>query len=104
MRVLLRYVCSSNYCLHEFDMAYHHHVVRKRNKRLIALTMMDSLDDLYNNETEALRQYRRQYTYVKFNYPADNWLDKLLYALPIRGLLQHNADHNNDDVPLFEDI
>ena len=69
--------------------------------------MLDSPNNHYDNETEALRQYRCQYTYI--NYPADDWLDKLLYALPLRGLLQNNEDHNDgddddDDVPVLENI
>ena len=52
-----------------------------------------------------IRQYIRQYTYI--DYTTDDWLDKLLYALPLRGLLQPNQDHNDDndgDVALLEDI
>jgi len=82
----------------EFDMAYHHNVAVKRSKRLIVLMMLDSPTDLYDNDasdTVTLRQYLRQYTYI--DYPADDWLDKLLYALPLRGLLQNNEDQNNDD-------
>jgi len=63
--------------------------------------MLDNPNDLHTNETEALRQYLRQYTYI--NYPADDWLDKLLYALPLRGLLrqvQQNEDRTGDNVQL----
>jgi len=96
-------VCYSDFCMTEFTMAYHHHVVSRRrpNKRLIVLMMLDSPNDLHTNETEALRQYLRQYTYI--NYPADDWLNKLLYALPLHGLLQqvqHNDDRTVDDVLL----
>jgi len=84
-------------------MAYHHNVAVKRKKRLIVLMMLDSPTDLYDNDasdTATLRQYLRQYTYI--DYTADGWLDKLLYALPVRGLLQNNEDQNNDDdVPLL---
>ena len=72
-------------------MAYHHNVAVKRKKRLIVLMMLDNPTDLYTNDasdTAALRQFLRQYTYI--DYTADDWLDKLLYALPLRGLLQHN--------------
>jgi len=89
----------------EFDMAYHHSVVVKRKKRLIVLMMLDSPTDLYANDASdmaTLRQFLRQYTYI--DYKADNWLDKLLYALPLRGLLQHNEDRNNDDVQLLQNI
>jgi len=78
-------------------MAYHHNVAVKRKKRLIVLMMLDSPTDLYDNDasdTATLRQYLRQYTYI--DYTADDWLDKLLYALPLRGLIQNNEEHNND--------
>ena len=79
-------------------MAYHHNVAVKRKKRLIVLMMLDSPTDLYDNDasdTATLRQYLRQYTYI--DYTAVDWLDKLLYALPVRGLLQNNEDRNRDD-------
>jgi len=87
----------------EFEMAYHHNVAEKRKKRLIVLMMLDSLNDLYANDasdTAMLRQYLRQYTYI--DYTADDWLDKLIYALPLRGLLQNNEDRH-DDVQLLRD-
>ena len=93
----------------EFDMAYHHNVAVKRKKRLIVLMMLDSPTDLYDidaSDTATLRQYLRQYTYI--DYTADDWLDKLLYALPLRGLLQNNEDRNraddDDDVQLVQNI
>ena len=79
-------------------MAYHHNVAVKRKKRLIVLMMLDSPTDLYANDATdkaTLRQYLRQYTYI--DYRADDWLDKLLYALPVRGLLQPNEDRNDVD-------
>jgi len=82
-------------------MAYHYNVAVKRKKRLIVLMLLDSPNDLYANDatdTATLRQYLRQYTYI--NYTAVDWLDKLLYALPLRGLLQHNEDRSGDDVQL----
>ena len=92
----------------EFDMSYHHNVAVKRSKRLIVLMMLDSPTDLYDNnasDTATLRQY----TYI--DYTADDWLDKLLYALPLRGLLQNNEGHDHDDdddddddVPLIRNI
>ena len=42
----------------------------------------------YIDYTAALRQYLRQYTYI--DYTAGDWLDNLIYALPLRGLLQPN--------------
>jgi len=87
-------------------MAYHHNVAMKRNKRLIVLMMLDSPADLYANDasdTATLRQYLRQYTYI--DYTANDWLDRLLYALPLRGLLQNNEDRNDDDdVRLIENV
>jgi len=103
----------------EFEMAYHHNVAVKRKKRLIVLMALDSLDELnnHNNDDDAvpdttmLRQFVRQYTYI--DYTREDWLDRLLYALPLRGLLQRN-DHqmmmtnidvqDDDDVPLYQDI
>ena len=83
-------------------MAYHHDVAVKRKKRLIVLMMLDSPNDLYANDasdTATLRQYLRQYTYI--DYTADDWFDKLVYALPLRGLLQNNEDRA-DDVQLLQ--
>jgi len=78
----------------EFEAAYHHNIVEKRKKRLVVLMMLDSPADLYANDasdTAALRQYLRQYTYI--DYTADDWLDKLLYTLPLHGMYQaHHAD------------
>jgi len=93
----------------EFEMAYHHNVAVKRKKRLIVLMALDSLDELntHNNNNDAvsdttmLRQFVGQYTYI--DYRRQDWLDRLLYALPLRGLLQRN-DHHDDDVPLYHDI
>ena len=77
-------------------MAYHHSVVVKLKKRLIVLMMLDSPADLYQNDDQAtLSQYMRQYTYI--DYMADDWLDKLLYALPLRGLLHDSEDHGASD-------
>jgi len=86
-------------------MAYHHNVAVKRKKRLIVLMMLDRPTDLYANDASdmaTLRQFLRQYTYI--TYPTDDWLDKLLYALPLRGLLQHNEDRNDDDVQLHQNL
>jgi hypothetical protein len=58
--------------------------------------MLDSPAELYANDasdTAALRQYLRQYTYI--DYMAIDWLDRLLYALPLRGM------NDDDDVPLI---
>jgi len=79
--------------MQEFDISYHHNVLVKRKKRLLILMALDSPNDVYANDasdTAALRQYLRQYTYI--DYTADDWLDKLLYALPLRGLLQRDQE------------
>jgi len=85
-------------------MAYHHIVVEKRKKRLIVLMMLDSLDELNANaasDTAALRHFLSQYTYI--NYTVEDWLDRLLYALPVHGLLQRDDNDNpDDDVPLLQ--
>ena len=57
---------------------------------------LDRLNDLYANDasdTVVLRHYLRQYTYI--DYTAEDWLGKLLYALPLHGMNQQeylNAD------------
>jgi len=104
----------SGYCMQEFDISYHHNILVKRKKRLVILMALDSPTDLYVNDasdTAALRQYLRQYTYI--DYTADDWLDKLLYALPVRGLLQRDENeamggselpgHVEDDHALLTD-
>ena len=97
-------------------MAYHHNVAVKRKKRLIVLMALDSLDELHDDDdavsdTTMLRQFVGQYTYI--DYTRHDWLNRLLYALPLRGLLQRNDhqmvagfdDHaDDDDVPLYQDI
>ena len=95
----------SEYCMYEFDIAFHHNILEKRKKRLVILMALDSPTDFLASDTSdmaLLRQYLRQYTYI--DYTADDWLDNLLYALPLRGLLQQNEDRNNDDVQLLENI
>jgi len=93
--------------MQEFDIAYHHNIMVKRKKRLIVLMMLDRPSELCDNDagfdTSALRQYLRQYTYIDYN--SDDWLDKLLYALPLRGLLQPNQrpDDGTDEDPNLHD-
>jgi len=88
----------------EFELAYHHNVAVKRKKRLIALMMLDRPNELLANDdsdTALLRQFLRQYTYI--NYHADDWMDKLLYALPLRGMLPRN-DNADNDVHVLQDM
>jgi len=83
--------------MHEFDVAFHHNIVVKRKKRLIVLMALDNPSDLYDNDasdTAALRQYLRQYTYI--DYTTDDWLDKLIYALPLHGM-------DRQETPDYED-
>jgi len=70
--------------MHEFDVALHYNIVVKRRKRLIVLMSLDRQIDLYAgdaSDTASLRHYLRQYTYI--DYKAGDWLDRLLYALPL---------------------
>ena len=86
--------------MQEFDVAFHHNIMVKRKKRLIVLMALDSPSDLYvddASDTAVLRQY----TYI--DYTADDWLDRLLYALPLRGMNQatggeeqHPYHHDTD--------
>ena len=73
--------------MEQFNVAFHHNIMVKRKKRLIVLMAFDRQTAVYDNDASdkaALRQYLRHYTYI--DYTADDWLDRLLYALPLRGL------------------
>jgi len=77
--------------MYEFEVAFHHNIMVKRKKRLIVLMALDNPNDLYANDasdTATLRQYLHQYTYI--DYRADDWLDNLLYALPLHGIDEVN--------------
>ena len=79
--------------MQEFDISFHHNILVKRKKRLLILMSLDRPSDLYANDasdTAALRQYLRLYAYI--DYRAEDWLDKLLYALPVRGLLRRGQN------------
>jgi len=72
-----------------------------RKNRLIVLMSLDDLRDFQANEapdTARLRQFLSQYTYI--DYTTDDWLEKLLYALPLRGMCQrlpaYRQQHAND--------
>jgi len=94
----------SSYCITEFELAYHHNLAVKRKKRLIALMMLDSPNELLANgdsNTALLRQFLRQYTYI--NYHADDWMDKLLYALPLHGMLPVN-ENADEGVQILQDV
>ena len=102
MRSRVSAVCvHSPYCMYEFESSLQYNVLQKRKKRLIVLMTSDSLSALNVDDAAAaavLRRYVRQYTYIK--YPADDWRDKLLYALPLCGLLQRQ-ENPGDDVQLL---
>ena len=88
----------------EFQFAFHHNVAIKRKKRLVVLLALDSMDDLddVDHDTSVLRQFIRQYTYI--DYRRDDWLDRLLYALPLRGLLERNDHQTTEDSESRDDI
>ena len=91
-------LCLSPFCMFEFETALHHWITKKRTRRLIVLMALDSPNDLYANDasdTAVLRHYLRQYTYI--DYTADDWLDKLLYALPLHGMNKHERLNVGDD-------
>ena len=95
-------VCSSQYCLHEFHSAFQHNA--KRDKRLVMLTLLDNPLQLYTSDaTEAavLRQYVRNRPRRCIDLKDKYWLDKLLYALPVRPLAASDTDDAGDDVPLI---
>jgi len=92
-------------------MALHHWITEKRKpRRLIVLMALDRPNDLYANDasnTALLRHYLRQHTYI--DYKGDDWLDKLIYALPLYGMNEQqrpNAEmiwrrENEDDDELL---
>ena len=91
--------------MHEFDMSLHHNIATKHSRRLIVLMAVDSLDDLQTAADESstdltvLRQYLRQYTYI--DYRKTDWLDKLLYALPVNGMLMSCEEESDEDTKLL---
>ena len=85
----------STFCMYEFEVALHHALVSKRHKRLIVMMADDSPSSLLTGDDPAvvsLRQYLRQHTYVDC-VRDKKWFDKLLYALPVNGMLPST---NND--------
>ena len=84
-----------------------------RKKRLVVLMTLDSprtaiddvVDELSSGDgssrggSESMRHYLRHYTYI--DYTADDWFDRLVYALPLNGMLKHReaaaANDNADD-------
>ena len=91
--------------MNEFDLAFHHYSFVVRKQRLIVLMLLDdpltAIGRLCDEETTAdnsrnfdsLHQYLSHHTYIE--YSADDWFDKLLYALPINGML--NAPRQQDN-------
>jgi hypothetical protein len=85
------YVCCSSYCVHEFELALHHNVTFLRKKRLVLLMMLNNpVDTVDVLGSYSMRLYVRHHTYIDGN--SRDWADKLLYALPTRGM----ADDLND--------
>jgi len=62
--------------------------------------------DLYANVasgTAILCHYLRQYTFI--DYTTGDLLDRLLYTLPLHGMLCDNQDrYSDDDVQLIQDV
>ena len=99
--------------MEEFNVAYHHNIMVRCKKRLIVLMALDRQTDLYDDRncdrTATLRHHLRQYTYIDYDYRANDWLDKLLYALPLHGLgpfqnMQRRGeeeDENRQDVDML---
>jgi hypothetical protein len=83
-------------CLSQFDMAFNHNVLTLRKNRIIVMTMFDnqSAAALQDRATDCLRQYMRMYACVE--YGKDNWLDRVLYALPLKGMMQP-IQHSQSD-------
>ena len=84
--------------------------VRLGKRRLIVLMNMDHPEALLETTNEdnvsTLRLYLRQYTHI--DYRIADWFNRLLYALPVQGML-HNRNRQltvngyiDDDVPLLD--
>jgi hypothetical protein len=69
-----------------------------RKKRLVLMMLGSPLATIDDPSVESLRQFIRQYTYI--DYDADDWLERLLYALPINGLA-HRQKLANENTPLL---
>jgi len=97
--------CFSQYCLHEFKLAFEQNA--KRDKRLVILAMLDNPLQLYTNncrEAAALRQYLRNRRRRCIDLNDKDWPDRLLYSLPVCPLpAVHSADAADtaDDVSLI---
>ena len=88
-------------CSFEFDHAYHHYVAIKKTRRLIVLMMLDNPMIQIDENCKSLRQYLSHYTYIDYN--SEDWFDRLLYALPVTGMLQRLQQAEDDDVPLLDE-
>ena len=88
-------VVVSPQCLSQFDMAFNHNVFTLRKNRLIVMTMFDSqsVAALEDQQANCLRQYMQKYACIE--YGKENWLDRMLYALSLKGMMQHSQ---SDDV------
>src|SRR5664279_5674311 len=86
--------CSA-YCMYEFEIGLHHVMTLNRCSRLIVLMMLDSpsevVDDAATTVNESLRRYLRHHTYIDCRSDSD-WFDKLIYALPVNGMLPRSND------------
>ena len=59
---------------------------------------LDRPNDFYANDasdTAVLRHCLHQYTYI--DYTSDDWLDKLIYALPLHEMNQQQRLNDDDD-------
>ena len=96
----------SQYCLHEFKSAFEHNA--KRDKRLVMLNMLDNPLQLYTNdcsEVSVLRQYLRIRQRRCIDIYGKDWLDKLIYSLPVHPLPTNNAADTadaGDDVAMID--
>jgi hypothetical protein len=96
--------------MREFDIALHHNITVLRKKRLIVLMRLPNPSAISGRASESsqddngiaidcslvtysLRLYLSQYTYVDCS--ANDWFTRLLYTLPLTGLLNKSRE---DDV------
>lgn len=98
--LLLCIVICSAYCMHEFELALHHNVTFLRKKRLVLLMLLNNPVDIVDVlGSYSMRLYVRHHTYIDGN--ASDWVDRLLYALPTKGIAD-NQYVLQENMPLLK--
>ena len=77
---------ASAYCMRDFELALHRNVELRKQRLILVLLghVLDGLDVSSDETSASLRQYIKCRTYVDYN--SDDFLQRLLYAMPTRKL------------------